>query len=349
MAVLVFSRAAAAHPVPFTYLDLRVQPGAIEGSLVAHIFDIAHDLNIDPPERLLQPEYAASQAASTIALLAPRLTVAADGRSLTPQWSQLEVLTDRQSLRLHVRYGLESAPATLAVTALMFPYDPNHQTFVNIYEREAITQAILDVGRTRVEYLSGSRQGVLLVVRRFALAGAEHMVIGPEHLLFLLGLMLLGGTIRQFVWIVTAFTAAHTAAMALAVFNIVASPSRIVEPAIALSLVYVGADNLLIQGGRDVRAWIAAAFGVIHGLGYANALRDMNLQPTTLRWSLVAFNAGAEAGQLLIVVVLASALAALRARSEAAGRRLAFAGSLVVIATGAVLFIQRVFFPGGVQ
>jgi HupE / UreJ protein len=334
--------------VPFTYLDLRLQPDAIEGSLVAHIFDVGHDLKIDPAERLLQPEYAASQAASIIALLAPRLTVTADGRTLAPQWSQLEVLADRQSLRVHVRYGLASPPAAVTVSALMFPYDPNHQTFVNIDERDAITQAILDSGRTRLEYVSGTRQGVLLVVRRFALAGAEHMVIGPEHLLFLLGLMLLGGTIRQFVAIVTAFTVAHTATMALAVFNIVASPSRIVEPAIALSLVYVGADNLLIHGGRDVRAWIAAAFGVIHGLGYANVLRDVNLQPTALRWSLVAFNAGAEAGQLLVVLVLASALAALRSRSEVAGRRLAFAGSLVVIVAGAVLFIQRVFFPGGV-
>jgi hypothetical protein len=334
--------------VPFTYLDLRVQPNAIEGSLVAHIFDVGHDLTIDPAERLLRPEYTASQAPSIIALLAPRLTVAADGRALTAHWSQVEVLGDRQSLRLHVRYELASPPATLTVSALMFPYDPNHQTFVNIYERDAITQAILDSGRTRVEYVSGTRQGVLLAVRRSVLAGAKHMIVGPEHLLFLLGLMLLGGTIRQFVWIVTAFTVAHTATMTLAVFNIVASPSRIVEPAIALSLVYVGADNLLIHGGRDVRGWIAAAFGVIHGLGYANVLRDMNLQPTTLRWSLVAFNVGAEAGQLLVVVVVASALAALRARSEAAGRRLAFAGSLVVIAAGAVLFIERVFFPGGV-
>src|SRR5256885_1379756 len=85
--------------------------------------DAGHDLNINPAERLLQPDFAASQTASIVALLAPRLTVAADGRALTPQWSQLEVLADRQSIRLHVRYGVDPPPATVTVSARMFPYD----------------------------------------------------------------------------------------------------------------------------------------------------------------------------------------------------------------------------------
>jgi hypothetical protein len=340
-------RAAAAHPVPFTYLDLHLQSDSIEGTLVAHIFDLGHDLRVEPAERLLQPEYAASQSAAIAALLAPRLTVAADGRALTAQWSRLDVLPDRQSVQLHVRYTLTSAPAALTIDALLFPYDPNHQTFITFYEGTTLTQAILDAGRTRVEYVAGTRQGTLLVVRRFITAGVEHILIGPEHLLFLLGLMLLGGTIRQMALIVTAFTVAHAATMALAILNIVGSPVRIVEPAVALSLVYVGADNLLIHGGRDVRAWIAAAFGVIHGLGYANTLRGMGLPAPALRWSLLSFNAGAEIGQLLVVVVLTGVLSALRSRSESAGRRVAVAGSVVVMAAGAILFIQRVFFPGG--
>ena len=70
-AALLVSRAASAHPVPFTYLDLRVQPdGAIDGSLVAHIFDLGHDLNIDPAERLLDPAVASQQAAAIARLFA---------------------------------------------------------------------------------------------------------------------------------------------------------------------------------------------------------------------------------------------------------------------------------------
>ena len=126
-------------------------------------------------------------------------------------------------------------------------------------------------------------------------------------------------------------------------------PARLIEPAIALSIVYVGADNLLVRGGRDVRAWIAFAFGFIHGFGFANVLREMDLPSRALGWSLFSFNFGVEIGQLIVVLVVASALALLRARSAAAGRQLAFAGSLAVIAAGTFWFIQRVFFPAGLS
>jgi hypothetical protein len=149
--------------------------------------------------------------------------------------------------------------------------------------------------------------------------------------------------------VVTSFTVAHSITLSLAALNIVSPPARIIEPAIALSIVYVGADNLLVREGRDVRAWIAFAFGFIHGFGFANVLREMDLPTRALGWSLFSFNVGVEIGQLLVVIVVASALAWLRARSESAGRQLAFAGSVVVIAAGTFWFIQRVFFPGGMS
>ena len=283
---------------------------------------------------------------------------------MTPQWSEAEVVADRQSLRLRLQLNAASAPGVVAVDAVLFPYDPNHQTFLNVYDlsrrsaaeigsakadSDALTQAILDRGRTRFEYFAGSTQGAFAVIRRFVPAGVHHILIGPDHLLFLIGLLLLGGSIRQLAVIVTAFTIAHSITLSLAALNIVTPPARIIEPAIALSIVYVGADNLLIRGGRDVRAWIAFAFGFIHGFGFANVLREMDLPARALGWSLFSFNVGVEIGQLLVVVAVASALAALRSRSEAAGRQLAVAGSVVVMAAGAFWFIQRVFFPGGIS
>ena len=133
-------------------------------------------------------------------------------------------------------------------------------------------------------------------------AGVHHILIGPDHLIFLVGLLLLGGTLRQLALVVTAFTLAHGMTLSLAALNIVSPPTRIVEPAIALSIVYVGADNLMIRGGRDVRVWIAFAFGLIHGFGFASVLREMDLPPTALGWSLFSFNVGVEIGQLLVVV-----------------------------------------------
>ena len=343
---------ADAHPVPFSYLDLRLSgqsAGEIEGSLVVHVFDVAHDLKIDPPERLLDAAFIDEHAAAIVALLGPRLGLEVEGRQARAQWSQVEILPERQSLRVHVRYALDSAPGAITVVAGMFPYDPAHQTFVNIYDGKALTQAILDHSHPQITYFTGTRQGRLAVMRKFLPAGIQHILIGPEHILFLVGLLLLGGSLRQLVVVVTSFTVAHSITLSLAALNLVTPPVRIVEPAIALSIIYVGADNLLVRDGRDVRAWIAFGFGFIHGFGFANVLRQMELPARALGWSLFSFNLGVEIGQLIVVAAVASALSTLRSHSEAVGRRIAFAGSIVVVAAGTFWFVQRVFFPGGLS
>jgi hydrogenase/urease accessory protein HupE len=343
--VLTAASSADAHPVPFSYVDLKIGGDAIDGTLVAHIFDVAHDLGVEPAERLLDSAFLQQRAQAAIALVAPRLTVSADGRPLAASWSGVEPVADRQSIRFHVRYALGAPAGTVTVAAVMFPYDPIHQTFVNIYEGDALTQAILDRGRSQFEYFAGTRQGAAAVIKRFVPSGIHHILIGPDHLLFLVGLLLLGGSIRQLAVVVTAFTIAHSITLSLAALNIVTPPARLIEPAIALSIVYVGADNLLIKDGRDMRAWIAFAFGFIHGFGFANVLREMDLPSRALGWSLFSFNIGVEIGQLAVVLVVASALAVLRARSAAFGRQVVVVGSIVVIAAGAFWFVQRVFFP----
>jgi hydrogenase/urease accessory protein HupE len=262
------------------------------------------------------------------------------------------VLTGRQSLKLPFRFALDGRPGRLAVTADVFPYDPRHQTFLNIYEDDELTQAILERGRTAFEYFTGTRRGSFSVLKKFLPAGVHHILIGPDHVLFLVGLLLLGGTIRRLALIVTGFTVAHSITLSLAALNLVTPPARIIEPAIALSIIFVGADNLLVKtaaGSRDLRAWIAFAFGFIHGFGFANVLREMDLPPRALGWSLFAFNLGVEVGQLLVVAVVAASLAALRSWNEAAGRRVAVAGSVAVMAAGAFWFIERVLFPGGMS
>jgi hypothetical protein len=341
LCVLTIASIASAHPVPFSYLDVQIEKSSVDVSLVAHIFDVAHDLQVTPAERLLEPSLVAEREAAIRAMLAPRLELSADGRPLSPEWGTTEVLRDRQSIRVHLRYATTSPAGSVAVNTVMFPYDPMHQTFVNMYEGDTLaSQMILDAQHPHLEYFAGSRQGVAAVVRKFVPAGIHHILIGPDHLLFLVGLLLL---------VVTSFTVAHSITLSLAALNLVTPPARLIEPAIALSIVYVGADNILAKGGRDVRGWIAFTFGFIHGFGFANVLREMDLPSRALGWSLFSFNVGVEIGQLLVVVLVASALAALKSRSEWAGRHLAFAGSLVVIVAGAFWFVQRVFFPGGIS
>jgi len=343
--LLALAAPAIAHPVPFSYVDLRLAGTDVDGSIVVHVYDAGHELSIDPAERLLDPNVLSTQAAALERLLAARMRVEADGQVLTPTWLAVEPIVERQSVRLNVRYRPARVPGVVAVQATLFPYDPQHQTFLNIYEHDALrSQSILDLAHARMEYYSGTRQGVWAVVSKFVPAGIHHILIGPDHLLFLIGLLLLGGSMRQLALVVTSFTVAHSITLSLAALNLVTPPARIIEPAIALSIVYVGFDNLLVRGGRDVRVWIAFTFGFIHGFGFANVLREMELPARALGWSLFSFNVGVEIGQLLVVIAVASALGALRAHSEALGRRLAFAGSIVVIAAGALWFVQRVFF-----
>jgi len=347
IAVLAIAGPAAAHPVPFSYLDVQLQPSAVEVSLVAHIFDLAHDLNISPMDQLLDATLVEQRERAMHTMLAPRLAVSADGRVLTPEWGGTEILRDRQSLRFHLRYAVTSPPGTVAITTVMFPYDPMHQTFVNLYEGETLTsQMIVDGKHPHLDHFAGTRQGVAAVIRKFIPAGVHHILIGPDHLLFLVGLLLLGGSIRQLLIVVTSFTVAHSITLSLAALNIVTPPARLIEPAIALSIVYVGADNLLAKDGRDVRGWIAFTFGFIHGFGFASVLREMDLPRRALGWSLFSFNIGVEIGQLFVVVLVATAFTMLRTRSDWSRRHLATAGSIVVIGAGAFWFVQRVFFPG---
>ena len=351
LALALFALPAIAHPVPFSFLDIKLQPTSLDATLTIHIYDLAHDLNVTPMERLLDPAFLAAQESAIHTLVNPRLRLMADGHPIEPEWGKSEVLAERQSVRFYLRYPASAKPGVISVSTVMFPYDPMHQTFINVYEGSEETpasQVILDVNHPQAEYFAGSRQGVLAVIRRFVPAGIHHILIGPDHLLFLVGLLLLGGSIRRLAMVVTSFTIAHSVTLSLAALNILTPPARLIEPAIALSIVYVGADNLLAQGGRDVRAWIAFAFGFIHGFGFANVLREMELPSRALGWSLFSFNFGVEIGQLLVVVAVASAFAFLRSRSEWVGRRLVFAGSIVVIAAGAFWFVQRVFFPAGI-
>jgi hydrogenase/urease accessory protein HupE len=342
--VLLVALPAGAHPVPFSYLDIRLQPTPVEVSLTVHIYDLAHDLQIAPMERLLDRSFLEGRKTAVQMVLSPRLVLKMDGLAASPEWVDYDILQETQSIRFQLRYPAPAPPGRVDVSTVMFPYDPEHQTFVNIYEADSLpSQFILDARHTGLEYFAGTRQGVAAVIRKFLPAGIHHILIGPDHLLFLVGLLLLGGSTRKLALVVTSFTLAHSVTLSLAALNILSPPARFIEPAIALSIVYVGADNLLASGGRDVRSWSAFAFGFIHGFGFANVLREMDLPGRALGWSLFSFNLGVEIGQLLVVVVVAAIFAAIRARGEWAARRLVFAGSIIVMAAGAFWFVQRVF------
>jgi hydrogenase/urease accessory protein HupE len=335
-----------AHPAPYSYLDLRLSQSQLEGTLTVHVIDVAHDLNITPPAMLLDTTQAEAQREAILNLLRSRLTLTADSQPVAMELLRVEPLPDREALALQLRFSTKTTPGALGIQCLLFPYDPQHQTFLNIYENDALTQQeLFDKNRTTFDYFTGTRQGTLAVVKTFLMSGIYHIFIGPDHILFLVGLLLLGGSLNRLLLIVTAFTIAHSITLTLAALDIANLPARWIEPAIALSIVYVGIDNLMVgKTGRDVRAWIAFFFGLVHGFGFANVLREFGLPRQALGWSLFSFNIGVEVGQICIVVVVASLLAALRKRNPTTGQHVVTIGSVMVILAGSYWFIQRVFF-----
>jgi AraC-like DNA-binding protein len=285
---LLQSRQVNAHSAPFSYLDLKIDDSGVAGTLVVHDFDAAHDLGVADPTQLHDSAVAVRYRDILTRLMASRLVVVADGQRREIEWTSFETLRERQSLQLGLRVA-GPTPSILRIEALLFPYDPVHQTFINVYEGTTLThQTILSAGRPTVDYYAGTVQGAVAVIRTFVPTGIEHILIGPDHVLFLIGLLLLGGSLRKLAGIVTAFTIGHSITLSLAALDIVSPPARLVEPAIALSIVFVGADNLLVRNQsapRDIRALVAAVFGLVHGFGFAAVLKEFGLPASALGWS----------------------------------------------------------------
>jgi hydrogenase/urease accessory protein HupE len=170
--------------------------------------------------------------------------------------------------------------------------------------------------------------------------GIEHILTGYDHLVFILGLVLARARFRSLVTIVTAFTVAHSITLALAVLNVWAPSSRIIEPAIALSIAYVGIENFFVKDAS--KRWrITFPFGLIHGFGFAGALREVALPRTAVPTALVSFNLGVEAGQLAVLAVLLPLVLFLRTTTWFEPRGVRVASGAVALA-GGVWFLSRV-------
>jgi len=347
LALLTFTKPSFAHPVPFSYLDLKLGAEGIEATLVAHSVDLSDELGWVTPDELMDRGVAEKWRGEIQSLISARLVARADREDLKIEFGNMDILQDRQALQFHLRFRWPKVPGTLGVRCALFPRSPQHQTFVNIYEKGRLAhQGILSRDQPELQYYTGSAPGNLAVLKKFIPAGIEHILIGPDHILFIVGLLLLGGGILRLLKIITAFTIAHSITLSLAALNLVSPPARLIEPAIALSIIYVGLDNLLVgKEGRDARAWIAFFFGFIHGFGFANVLREFGLPRQALGWSLFSFNFGVEIGQAFIVLIVASVLNVIRSRDQRLAQRIVLAGSASVVLAGAYWFVQRVFFP----
>jgi len=213
----IAASAAGAHPAPFSYLDLYLDGGAARGTLAVHDFDAAYELGIEDAASLLDSRIVLARGAELVGILDARLRISRDGQDADIRWQAVEAVPERDSLRIGFTLSGVEPAGRIGLDVVLFPYDPNHQTFVNVYENGRLArQAIVDAARPRFEYYTGAPQARATVIGSYLLSGVRHILIGPDHLAFLLGLLLLGGTLWRLATIITAFTLGHSISLSLA-------------------------------------------------------------------------------------------------------------------------------------
>ncbi len=182
---------------------------------------------------------------------------------------------------------------------------------------------------------------------RYLISGFDHIIPkGLDHILFVLGLFFFSLRLRPLVGQITAFTLAHTATLALATLDIVSLPGAIVEPLIAISIVYVAVENIL-YGGPEAkiglrRLALVFAFGLLHGLGFASVLEEFGLG-SALVTALIAFNIGVELGQLAVIALAFVLLALPFGRKPWFRSAIAIPISIVIALIGAWWAFERIF------
>ncbi len=173
--------------------------------------------------------------------------------------------------------------------------------------------------------------------------GLKHILIGYDHLLFLFSLLIVSRRLDETLKVITSFTVAHSVTLALATLNWVRLPSRVVEPLIAASIVFVALENLLRRELPQGRWRLVFGFGLIHGLGFASVLQDLGVgaDGRGVGLPLFSFNLGVELGQLLVALPLMPIIS-LAARRPEFGRRWAPACSVIAAGAGLVWFVERI-------
>jgi len=346
LVAVVPERRAFAHAVGVSSGEYRLLGDVLYGDIgmagreVARwlpAIDTNHDGAIDAEE------LAAGRQAVARAVV-DGVTVRTDAQSCPGALERAWVLEGEGGVVFQVRYACPEAPGRLT---LAFPVlealAPGHRHLARVFRAGKAQVKVLD--RAHATWTSDdasptSRAAAWSTAWSMLKLGIEHILTGYDHLIFLLGLILVGGSVRSLVGVVSAFTLAHSITLALAALGVFTPSPRLVEPAIALSIAYVGVENLFVEDAS--RRWrITFPFGLIHGFGFASALREIALPRAQLPVALVSFNLGVELGQLGVLALALPLVLAAR-RSPRFGDRGVKVVSVMIAVAGIVMFLMRV-------
>jgi hydrogenase/urease accessory protein HupE len=211
---------------------------------------------------------------------------------------------------------------------------------------EAIQSAFLIDGKTSDPFPLGQElkpRSRLSVAVDYLVLGFTHILPkGLDHILFVLGIFLLSLHWRPLLYQVTAFTLAHSITLALSLYGILSVPTSIVEPLIALSIVYVAVENILTDELKPWRVYVVFGFGLLHGLGFAGILTELELPRSEYLTALITFNVGVELGQLAVILGAFLSVSLWFGNRPWYRQRIVIPASILIALTGAFWTVERV-------
>jgi hydrogenase/urease accessory protein HupE len=326
-----------AHDLYRSESRLVVRGREVQASLTFNLLDFAGvDKNGD---KVVDPKEFADAFDRVYAEILQHYSITSSGPPVRVTHEKYE-LFDQHVLLLDLNYVFPQQVLALELTSNMPDVlGTAHVHLATVTLSGRLQEQILDSRNRKVFFTQSSGSGWQTFLR-FVWLGIQHIATGYDHLSFLLGLLIATATMRSLVKVITSFTVAHSITLALATFNIVVLPSRFTESMIALSILYVAVENLLRKKTMD-RWKLTFLFGLVHGFGFSNVLREMQLPRVNLAVSLFSFNLGVEIGQVVFVVLLFPAIEDL---IRSGWTRLRPGISIAIGLLAAYWFIQRAFF-----
>ena len=269
------------------------------------------------------------------------------GESLSPKLARVESDVN-DNVRFQLSYSRPPLGSLTISSGIIGRLPFGHREFVTIRTAsgESLSDRLLSARENEfsVFVASAPQSRAVSGFADFFLLGIRHILTGYDHLLFLLGILIVCSGFFAAARIITCFTLAHSITLALATFHVVNLSSHIVEPLIAASIVYVGCENLVGRNSLQWRWILTFAFGLVHGLGFASALKEMGVGESSvgIALPLFSFNVGVETGQLAIAALILPL--AWKAKESANLSRLAVPSlSAIIVIAGSFWFVERVF------
>jgi hydrogenase/urease accessory protein HupE len=343
---------AAAHDPGLSSLTIRQRTKSLEATLTLAVKDAAQvaELDEDHDGTVSQVEFDQGQS-QLEATVARQLFIAADGKVANAQ-SVRSQLDGNNNVKVRLNFQIGAFSSLEIQSKIIASLPLGHRQYLDIQNStgETLFERLLSAtaDRATVEMpVAHSSIGAFEAVRSFTnflCLGVKHILTGYDHLLFLFGLLLVARGFFSSLGIITSFTIAHSITLAVATLHLVQIPSRIVEPLIAASVVFVGIENLLRGDIPTARRMVAFGFGLIHGFGFASALSEAGIGSGTggIILPLFSFNLGVELGQIMVAAAALPIIWKLRENPMFIARW-APACSAAVVLLGSFWFVQRVW------